>query len=175
MTTRKSKETLKIVACAGTVLATALLFTGIIFLGKAARDQLAAPSMTKDTLAIVTQTGKKAFDIEVAISPEELSHGLMYRESIADNYGMLFIFPRIEEASMWMRNTKIPLDMLFISPDGTIVHIADNARPYDERVISSRVPVRAALEIKGGQAQALGIKVGNKVESRYFNGLLKTP
>lgn len=114
---------------------------------------------------LVIGQGEKAqhFQIEIAEKKADLEQGLMFRDALAPHAGMLFLFANEEIANMWMRNTRIPLDMLFMDGKGTIVSIAENARPYDETIISSRVPCRAALEIGGGQAAALGIKVGDKV------------
>lgn len=130
-------------------------------------------AMERGELAIATSNNKKvSFSVEIARSGEDLAHGLMFREHLKNDAGMLFIFPHVDEAQMWMRNTKIPLDMLFIDANGRIVKIAENARPYDERVISSLEPVRGALEINGGLAAAMGIKVGDQVLGSYFNPAL---
>ena len=104
-------------------------------------------------------------DVEVASTGERRSHGLMYRTQLAAGTGMLFVWERDEIAGMWMKNTFIPLDMLFIDRDGRIAHIAANTTPHSLKVISSRRRVRAALELAGGSAARLGIAPGDMVRS----------
>jgi hypothetical protein len=89
----------------------------------------------------------------------------MYRKSLAANAGMLFVYPDEQPVAFWMKNTLIPLDMLFLKADGSIAHIARNAVPFDETPIESGAAVKAVLEVKGGTADALGIKEGDRVES----------
>jgi uncharacterized protein len=135
----------------------------------AEHDMRFGERLSEDHLVIVNSEQKKhAFKIELALTFEQQQKGLMHRESIDDDYGMLFVYSKFQDVMMWMKNTIIPLDMVFIDNDGKILHIAENAKPYDERVISSRFPVRATLEIKGGQAAARGIKVGDTVYNSYF-------
>ncbi len=120
-------------------------------------------------LSILTDNGDyHEFTVEIATSPEKMKAGLMFRDSLSEDHGMLFVYPNIGETAMWMKNTKIPLDMLFIDATGKIVHVHENAHPYDETPIPSRFPVKATLEIKGGQAALLGIKAGDRVESPFF-------
>ena len=90
--------------------------------------------------------------------------GLIFVEHMADDAGMLFIYPGEQPVSFWMKNTLIPLDMLFLKADGSIAHIAHNAVPHDETPIDSGAAVKAVLEVKGGTAQALGIREGDRVE-----------
>ena len=124
----------------------------------------------KDALVIKTQAGKThVFQIELAISPQQTARGLMNRDELAADHGMLFVFNKPEIQTMWMKNTHIPLDMLFIDKAGRIKHIAPMARPYDEKVISSQVPVSFVLEINGGQAEKLGINVGDMLQHRLFS------
>lgn len=104
-----------------------------------------------------------AFHIELAVKPEEREQGLMYRQSIAADAGMLFDFKADQVVQMWMKNTFIPLDMLFITSDGTVARIAADTVPQSLEVISSGQPVRAVLEIKGGEAAHQGIVPGAKV------------
>ena len=110
------------------------------------------------------------FTVEVARSPEEVSHGLMERTELASDSGMLFDFGQTRETNMWMKNTLIPLDMLFLASDGTIVAIARNTTPLSERRINPGTPVRGVLEIPGGRAAELGIEPGDKLESPIFSG-----
>jgi uncharacterized membrane protein (UPF0127 family) len=120
-------------------------------------------------LTVMTADGSRRFDVEVADTPEELQQGLMNREGLADDAGMLFWFghpPRV--VSFWMKDTLIPLDMLFITADGTISGIHQEASPNDLTSISSEEPVIAVLEIAGGRAAALGIKAGDKIDLSHI-------
>ena len=122
-----------------------------------------------ETLSITTQGGQRqTFKVEVARNEGERSQGLMYRRSMAADHGMLFDFGRVEPVSMWMQNTYLPLDMLFIRPDGTIARIAANTEPLSTRTISSGEPVLSVLELNAGTAARLGIKAGDRVEHPIF-------
>lgn len=111
------------------------------------------------------RSGGKALPltVELAQTPEEQARGLMFRTELADDKGMLFPFPRERVASFWMKNTVIPLDLIFIRRDGSIESIAANAVPYDESPRASGEPVIAVLELAGGRAAALGIEPGDTV------------
>ena len=124
-----------------------------------------------EQLTIVTASGAKplSFNIEVARSPRQKAIGLMYRRNLAAGRGMLFPYEKEQEVSMWMKNTYIPLDMLFIKANGQIHRIEAMTEPFSERVIKSQGPVLAVLEIAGGQAQRLGIAPGDKVRHRFFS------
>ncbi len=104
------------------------------------------------------------FEVELATTPAEREKGLMFRKELAPNAGMLFLYPNEQAVAFWMRNTLIPLDMLFLKADGSIARIAHDAVPLDETPIPSNAAVRAVLEVKGGTAAALGIKEGDKVD-----------
>lgn len=114
-------------------------------------------------LSIHTAAGVRKFRVEVARTEDEQARGLMFRERLAPDAGMIFPFKPPRPASFWMRNTVIPLDMLFVRPDGVIGRIAANAVPYSLDTIDSGEPVAAVLEIAGGRAAALGIKSGDRV------------
>lgn len=117
-------------------------------------------------LTVTTEQGKAhPFQVEIAGTPEERARGLMFRTELAEDRGMLFIFPRRERIAMWMRNTEIPLDMLFISDDGRVTQIHERAVPHSEAVISSRRRVRYVLELPGGTAERLGLGPGALVTS----------
>lgn len=119
----------------------------------------------KGELAIVTATGRHEFSVELALTTAQHQQGLMFRREMAPDAGMLFDFgshPR--RASMWMKNTYIPLDMLFIRADGEIESIAERTTPHSLEVISSRGMVRYVLEVNGGTAARLGISPGDRVE-----------
>lgn len=102
--------------------------------------------------------------MEVAATREQQARGLMFRDSMAADRGMIFPFDPPEPASFWMENTLIPLDLIFIAPGGRIESIAANAIPYSRDSIRSKGKVEAVLEINGGQAANLGIVPGDKVE-----------
>ena len=114
-------------------------------------------------LAIESATGTHEFTVEVVDTPESRAKGLMYVQELADNAGMLFDFKEERPVSFWMRNTYIPLDMLFIEADGTVLNIHVNARPHDTTSIPSAGPVQFVLEIPGGRSVELGIEAGDQV------------
>jgi uncharacterized membrane protein (UPF0127 family) len=128
----------------------------------------ALQAQTFEPLTIVTQNGRHAFQVEVARNDADRAQGLMYRRSMPANQGMLFDFGRVQPVGMWMQNTYISLDMLFIRPDGSIARIAENTEPLSTRTVGSREPVLAVLELNGGTAARLGIKPGDRVEHPLF-------
>ncbi|WP_183450397.1 DUF192 domain-containing protein [Microvirga lupini] len=122
-----------------------------------------------ETLSIATQGGQKqSFRVEVARNDADRAQGLMFRRSMPADQGMLFDFGRVEPVSMWMQNTYLSLDMLFIRPDGTIARIAANTEPLSTRTIPSGEPVLAVLELNAGTTAKLGIKPGDRVEHSIF-------
>ena len=131
---------------------------------------VAAAQAAEETLEIVTKNGVHVFSVELAQSNEERRKGLMFRKELPEGKGMLFDFAPDQEVSMWMRNTYIPLDMLFINADGTIRRIAENTEPLSEKTIPSGGPVRGVLEVIGGTAKKLGISAGDRVAHRFFSG-----
>jgi len=131
---------------------------------------LVARSADETTLEIVTKNGVHVFSVELARTDEERQKGLMFRKELPEGKGMLFDFKPDQDVSMWMRNTYIPLDMLFINADGTIRRIAENTEPLSEKTIPSGGPVRGVLEVIGGTAKKLGIAAGDKVAHPLFSG-----
>ena len=122
-----------------------------------------------ELLVIETASGSKVtFEAEIADDDAERSRGLMFRRSMQEHEAMLFIWSSPYEVGMWMRNTYIPLDMLFIAADGRIVHIARETVPHSLDVISAGRDVLAVLEISGGAAARLGIAPGDQVRHRLF-------
>ena len=112
----------------------------------------------------ITSSGKtRAFTVEVARSSPEQAKGMMFRDRLADDRGMLFPFPQAKVASFWMRNTVIPLDIIFIRANGSIESIAENTIPYSTDPIEAGEPVTAVLELRGGLAAELGIAAGDTV------------
>ena len=126
------------------------------------------PTLPQSDLVIVTEKGPQRFKVELADNDASRARGMMFRTSMAPDAGMLFDFGREQLASFWMRNTLIPLDMLFIRADGTILNIHQRAIPGDETGISSAGPVRAVLELNGGTVSRLGIRPGDKVRHAIF-------
>ncbi|MEO0981754.1 MAG: DUF192 domain-containing protein [Pseudomonadota bacterium] len=109
------------------------------------------------------------FQVELADDPEEISRGLMDRLELPADHGMIFDFGAPREATMWMKNTPLPLDMLFIAPDGTVLAIAKNTVPFSERIVNPGVPVKSVLELNAGTSDALGIAPGDKVIHTVFS------
>ena len=109
--------------------------------------------------------GSARFTVELAITPEEQARGLMFRETMGRNAGMLFVYDRETPVSFWMRNTRIPLDMIFVDDEGRVIKVHPEAVPGDETPIPSGGPARAVLEINGGMAETLGIAPGDELRS----------
>lgn len=124
--------------------------------------------MRRETLTLETSAGPKVVNIEVADTGEEKARGLMFRTSLADTSGMLFPYPQPQELQMWMKNTFIPLDMVFIKSDGTVHRIEVRTEPMSERVIGSKGDVSAVLELAGGAAERLGLRAGDRVVHPHF-------
>lgn len=134
-----------------------------------------APGFDVEQLVINTSRGNVTFDIEVARSDSEKSRGLMFRRQLAQGHGMLFVYERSDIVTMWMRNTYIPLDMIFIDQHGVVRHIARQTQPLSDAHISSGEPVTAVLEIGGGEAARLGVEIGDMVRHPHFAGAGSAP
>lgn len=125
--------------------------------------------LPKEKLVIAGKDGAQhAFDVEMALAPNQQTVGEMFRPQVPADGGMLFDWGFPRESQMWMRNTLVPLDMVFINPDGTIRSIAEDTTPRSLAVIDSRGPVRATLELAAGTTAALNIRVGDIVKQRIF-------
>ncbi len=122
-----------------------------------------------NTLEIVSRSGVHVFQVELAVNDAERAQGLMYRKELPEGRGMLFDFQREQEVAFWMKNTLIPLDMIFIRADGRILRIAENTTPLSEQTIPSGGPVRGVLEVIGGTARRLGIAPGDRVAHPFFS------
>ena len=122
------------------------------------------------TLEIATKTGVQVFSVEVATTEEEKRTGLMYRKELPDGRGMLFDFSPEQEVSMWMKNTFIPLDLIFIRADGRILRIAEDTVPQSTKIIPSRGLAKGVLEVIAGTAKKYGIAPGDRVAHPLFNG-----
>ncbi|MCE4224740.1 DUF192 domain-containing protein [Methylobacterium sp. C25] len=123
-----------------------------------------------EPLAIVSKSGRHAFKVEVMRTDSDRGRGLMFRKSLAADRGMLFDFEQVQTVNMWMKNTYLPLDMVFIRADGTVARVAADTEPFSTKVIPSGEPVLAVLEVNAGTAQKLGIRSGDRVEHAMFKG-----
>jgi uncharacterized protein len=121
------------------------------------------------TLEIVTANGVHSFAVELVANDADRAKGLMFRRELPEGRGMLFDFQREQEVAMWMQNTYIPLDMIFINADGRIRRIAENTEPLSTVNIPSGGPVRGVLEVIGGTAKKFGIKAGDRVGHPIFS------
>ena len=146
-----------------------LLLALLAALPVTARAQTEAqPELPKERLVIVTRDGKRhEFNVEMALTPEQQTTGLMFRTSVAPDGGMLFDWGGMNTSRMWMRNTLSSLDMLFLGPDGVVRYIAERTVPQSLAIIDGG-PARASLELAAGTAQRLNIRVGDKVLQRIF-------
>ena len=142
----------------------AAIGVAIVCAGPAARAASFAP------LEIVTKSGVQVFSVEMATTEEEKTTGLMYRKELPDGKGMLFDFTPEQEVSMWMKNTYISLDMIFIRADGRILRIAENTEPMSTKIIPSRGLAKGVLEVIAGTAQKYGIAPGDRIAHPLFNG-----
>ena len=124
--------------------------------------------MRRETLDIVTSKGTHTFSIEIADTPEEKAKGLMFRRTLPADAGMLFPYLPAQEATMWMRNTYISLDMVFIRADGVVHRIERGTEPFSERTVTSQGPVTAVLELIAGTAERIGLMAGDKVRHSLF-------
>jgi uncharacterized membrane protein (UPF0127 family) len=121
-------------------------------------------------LEIATKSGVQVFTVEIATTDEEKTTGLMFRKELADGRGMLFDFSPEQEVTMWMKNTFIPLDMIFIRADGSILRIAENTQPQSTKIIPSMGLAKGVLEVIAGTAKKYGIAPGDRVAHPLFNG-----
>ena len=155
-------------------VATAVAVACLILTAGAQIPPVAAQSAAQDAaaktepLTIVSKSGPKRFEVEVMRDDASRSRGLMFRRHMAAEHGMLFDFERTEPVTMWMKNTYLPLDMVFIRPDGTVSRIAADTEPLSTAIIPSGSPVVAVLELNAGTAAKLGIQPGDRVEHPLF-------
>ena len=154
----------------GFVLIAVLFALCTLPLQGAAQDA-AQPLLRTTALEIRTVTGTHRFVVEMALADEERSVGLMHRREMADEAGMLFDFGRDDVVLMWMKNTILSLDMVFIKADGTVANVAERTTPFSLDTIASRGPVRAVLEVSAGTAKRIGLKAGDRVRNVIFGNL----
>lgn len=148
-----------------TALVTAL---ALFIAGAAARAQTPPAAAGTEPLTIVTASGRHVFQVEVMRTPDQRAKGLMFRNYMPPDRGMLFDFERVEPVAMWMQNTYIPLDMLFIRADGSIARIASGTEPLSTRTIPSGEPVLGVLELNAGAAEKIGARPGDRIEHGLF-------
>jgi hypothetical protein len=135
----------------------------LVLAGAAAGQVGSLQTFEKSSLEVRAASGTHRFTIEVARTAAQHAQGLMYRRRLAADTGMLFIYDKPEPARFWMKNTYIPLDMVFIAPDGRISSIAERTVPLSLELVTSNQPVIGVLELNGGTASRLGIRAGDRV------------
>ena len=128
------------------------------------------PAADLNTLEIVSKSGVHVFAVELAVTDDQRARGLMFRRELAEGHGMLFKFEPDQTIVMWMQNTYVSLDMIFIRSDGRILRIAENTEPLSTRTISSGGPARGVLEVVAGTARKLGLAPGDGVAHPWFQG-----
>lgn len=131
-------------------------------------DPAPAPPGPTEPLTITTASGVHRFAVEVMRTDEQRELGLMYRRSLAADHGMLFAFGTMQPEMMWMKNTYLPLDMIFMDKTGRVTSIIANARPLSEQILTSGGPVYSVLEVNAGTAAKIGLKVGDSVKNELF-------
>jgi uncharacterized membrane protein (UPF0127 family) len=125
-------------------------------------------ALDRNTVEIASKSGVHVFTVEIADTEAAREKGLMFRKSMPPGQGMLFDFHSDQPVRFWMKNTYIPLDMIFIRSDGRILNIAENTTPMSEKEVPSAGPVQAVLEVRGGTARKLGIAPGDRVANPIF-------
>jgi uncharacterized protein len=140
----------------------------LVFLSGCSPAEQPQRGLPKAEIVVDTPQGPVRLTVEMATTDNSRRQGLMFREHLGADEGMLFDFKKEQFCSFWMKNTVLSLDMIFIKADGTISTIAENTVPYSEEGVPSSEPVRAVLEINGGRARALGIAPGEKVHAAIF-------
>ena len=125
-------------------------------------------SFDHSKLHISSKLGKFEFNVELAVTERQQSLGLMYRRNMPSIAGMLFDYKVPKTITMWMKNTFIPLDMIFIAPDGRVIRIVERTIPFSETIITSNKKARAVLEVNSGTASKLGLKIGDRIKHKIF-------
>ncbi|OCW58838.1 DUF192 domain-containing protein [Hoeflea olei] len=146
----------------------AVLFAAVLLLCAGLAPAARAEVLPTDAerLVIDTAGGPVRFSVELALTPDTRATGLMFRREMAADHGMLFRFDQTRQVLMWMKNTPLPLDMVFIGEDGRVAGIAADTTPFSEDIVASPRPVRYVLELNAGTAARLGIAVGDRVRHR---------
>lgn len=133
-----------------------------------AEDAPGQPHSGLEKLEIITATGTHEFSVEVMRSEAQRERGLMFRRYLPKDRGMLFDFGTERPVMMWMKNTFLPLDMIFIARSGTVVGLAENTEPMSENIIPSGAPAYGVLEVNAGTAARIGLKIGDSVRHPAF-------
>ncbi|MDJ0613963.1 MAG: DUF192 domain-containing protein [Rhizobiaceae bacterium] len=134
-----------------------------------AQQQAQEILLPREELVVETNAGKFTFSVEIADEDIERSTGLMFRTEMAPNHGMLFDFGKSEPIAMWMQNTVLSLDMIFIQADGIVLRVARNTTPFSRDIITSGGPVSHVLEVNAGIANQIGLKAGDRIIHPDFN------
>lgn len=145
------------------------VFAALLSFGASQSGNALAEALEKQPLSFITSSGKHTITVEVADDEQERNTGLMFRSSLGKDEGMIFLYKEEEPVTMWMKNTYIPLDMMFVRKNGIIHRIEKNTEPFSENVISSGGEVLAVIEMIAGSAARLGLKPGDKVDFPAFN------
>lgn len=162
---RGSREAWKVGRAGIAVLAALALF---VMAPLAGRTEERVTFATSELVIETADGASHRFVVELAVSMRQRARGLMYRDDLAPDAGMLFVYPGEQQIRMWMRNTLIPLDMLFIGSDGRIIDLAEDTVPLSEDIIASSGPARAVIELGSGTARRLGIRPGDRVRHPLF-------
>jgi uncharacterized protein len=147
-----------------------LLGAALLAFSRPARADLV--TFTKSKLVISTGKGRFPFDIELALTPPQMAQGLMYRRTLAADAGMLFDYGDPQPIAMWMKNTFIPLDMIFVGKDGKVVDLHERAVPMSLDTIEAKVPAKAVIEVNAGTIARLGVQIGDTVHYESFGNAL---
>lgn len=150
------------------LLIAVLAFPSLAIAQQPSFDADGAMHLETEKLVIVTGQGRFEFDAEIADQPAEHAQGLMFRKQMPTRHGMLFVFGETRQVTMWMKNTVLPLDMVFIKPDGVVAGVRERTVPFSEDIIPSPEPISHVLELNAGVARLIGIKPGDRVEHRTF-------
>ncbi len=140
-----------------------MVLMGLDSVAHAASDCPVSASLAMERASVTSHDGMAQFKLEIADSTHKRATGLMCRRELAPDHGMLFVYPHPQVVKMWMKNTLIPLDMLFVAADGRIVKIVENLKPRQEKRIDSGVPVTAVLELPAGTAARHRIQVDDRL------------
>ena len=146
------------------------LFLFLLFFASAGSFAQQEKLPAEDVIIRTSDGSEHTFVSEMALTPEQQTVGMMFRTELGEFEGMLFVYEAPRRASFWMRNTLIPLDMIFVRPNGRIANIIENAEPETDTSRRSRGRVKAVLEIPGGRAAELGIKAGDLLIHPVFGG-----
>jgi uncharacterized membrane protein (UPF0127 family) len=169
--TRNKRIILFVLSLVVALPALAQNWAGIVALFAPGQTVAAAAALPKpgpvDRVDLVTASGVHRFSVEIAADDAARAEGLMFRQSMADDHGMLFDFKRDQPTAFWMKNTYISLDMIFVRSDGTVVNVAENTVPFSEASVPAAAPVRFVLEVNAGTAKRLGLKPGDHLVHQY--------